>query len=693
MRHHPTKLIAGLAAVAVLATVGLFFAPTQVGGSTIYTATVGDSMQPRFHQGDLALLRPGSDYRVGDIVLYESPVFHRPVMHRIIAIQGGHYFFKGDHNHFVDPGYAVRSELLGKLWFHVPRAGALLGWFGAPAHAALLAAFAVLTLLLTWIRPARQRRRRGERRTIAWKPPTPVNLGRYVHRPRKTPENIAAMVAFTLALILFGVGVMSPTRRTASISGAYSHTGAFSYSAHVVRPVDLYPSGNARTGQPIFLNDFKNVHIGFRYQLATGLAHTSTGTIALKARISSDTAWHTAYTLAKPTKFNGDTASVGGTLDLTALRKLIGQLAVDSGAVGAQYTVDVQALTHVNGRVGGKTISDNFAPVMEMTLTQAILKVNASAPALLPGASYTPESSTSTLASAFRPIQPESIPGFAANYVTFARYHVAVAHVRSFGIVLFVLGLLALLFKPLRKRREVWAPERRIALRYGVVVVDVVSFDHARGDSAIDIPDFASLASLAHYSERPILREAGVDTPAYAVEDAGRLYIFQSTAPPVPAPAAAIEPPVLARPVRSPRAPAGKRRRIAQTAALLITLVVSATLFTGLTAANVVPASFAGASSQDVQLAELMPSQCGAIVASQLVVATTVSTMGTAGNDLVLGVNASGTHVLNGSGGDDCIVAGGGAGTTNKLDGGTGTNICIGAPGATNTFKNCSATY
>ena len=45
------------------------------------------------------------------------------------------------------------------------------------------------------------------------------------------------------------------------------------------------------------------------------------------------------------------------------------------------------------------------------------------------------------------------------------------------------------------------------------------------------------------------------------------------------------------------------------------------------------------------------------------------------------------------SDGADCIVAGGGPGTTNTIDGGGGGDVCIGAPGATNTFKNCSATY
>ena len=100
-------LLAGLAAVL------WFFAPAQLGGAASYTATVGTSMEPLFHKGDLAITKPASTYRVGDVVLYESPVFNRPVLHRILVIQHGHYFFKGDNNGFVDPGYVTRDRLPG----------------------------------------------------------------------------------------------------------------------------------------------------------------------------------------------------------------------------------------------------------------------------------------------------------------------------------------------------------------------------------------------------------------------------------------------------------------------------------------------------------------------------------------------------------------------------------------------------
>src|SRR3954462_15328221 len=191
-------LLAGLAA-------GLWvFAPAQLGGAASDTATGGTSIEALFHKGDLAITKPAASYRVGDVVLYESPVLDRPVLHRILVIQHGHYFFKGDNNDFVDPGYVTRDRLRGKLWLHAPNAGVALSWFGKPAHSAAIAGLAMLLLVLGGAQTAAGRRRRGRRRSATtWKrPKVRTTFARHLHRPRKSPENIAAGIAGVLAVVL-----------------------------------------------------------------------------------------------------------------------------------------------------------------------------------------------------------------------------------------------------------------------------------------------------------------------------------------------------------------------------------------------------------------------------------------------------------------------------------------------------------
>ncbi|MGZ4330749.1 MAG: signal peptidase I, partial [Solirubrobacteraceae bacterium] len=103
--RRPTRLRSGLftAAFVSLAMVAwLYLAPTQIGGTTSYVVTSGISMEPSFRTGDLALVRPADQYRVGQVVAYHSTLLHVTVLHRIVAHRGGRYFFKGDNNNFID---------------------------------------------------------------------------------------------------------------------------------------------------------------------------------------------------------------------------------------------------------------------------------------------------------------------------------------------------------------------------------------------------------------------------------------------------------------------------------------------------------------------------------------------------------------------------------------------------------------
>src|SRR5437763_6853031 len=95
--------------------------PATLGGRTTYLVTQGVSMEPRFHSGDLALVRPASGYAVGDVVAYRSAALHTVVLHRIVAVEGGRFQLRGDNNSWLDPGRVPPSDVLGRLW------GACLG--------------------------------------------------------------------------------------------------------------------------------------------------------------------------------------------------------------------------------------------------------------------------------------------------------------------------------------------------------------------------------------------------------------------------------------------------------------------------------------------------------------------------------------------------------------------------------------
>ena len=179
-----------------------------------------------------------------------------------------------------------------QLWFHIPHVGAVLGWFGVPAHASLLAGLAAMAVVLTGAKTSkggRRRRRRGrspprlgqlshtmtqridaEPRERAAREPAsgapPAGSGSATTRPDQerrsgigmTPQQVAARrapsyfegpkstlialcVLALLAVLFLGVGYSRPLLRTAPLNEAYRQTGTFSYSAAVNAPTAVYP--------------------------------------------------------------------------------------------------------------------------------------------------------------------------------------------------------------------------------------------------------------------------------------------------------------------------------------------------------------------------------------------------------------------------------------------------------------------
>src|SRR3954466_6560079 len=90
------------AAVALVLAAAWLFWPLALGGSATYVGTHGISMEPRFHTGDLAILRAGPSYTVGDVVAYRSRSLNTVVMHRIVAMDGDRFVIQGDNNNFLD---------------------------------------------------------------------------------------------------------------------------------------------------------------------------------------------------------------------------------------------------------------------------------------------------------------------------------------------------------------------------------------------------------------------------------------------------------------------------------------------------------------------------------------------------------------------------------------------------------------
>jgi len=109
--------------------------------------TQGNSMNPRIATGDLVVVFEQPTYQPGDVVAYQSRELRRVVLHRIRAIHGDRYTFRGDHNAYDDVEQPEAGLLIGREVIHVPDGGVWLGRLQAP-HIRALVAYALVAYVL-----------------------------------------------------------------------------------------------------------------------------------------------------------------------------------------------------------------------------------------------------------------------------------------------------------------------------------------------------------------------------------------------------------------------------------------------------------------------------------------------------------------------------------------------------------------
>jgi hypothetical protein len=341
--------------------------------------------------------------------------------------------------------------------------------------------------------------------------------------------------------------------------------------------------------------------------------------------------------------------------------------------VGDSYAVDLIPTVRVHGAVGSVVVDEVFSPTLPFTVTSSTIKLNASAPVLAPGATYSPPTQAQEAAAALHPSEPGSIPDKDTNTLSFMRFALGVWVVRILGLVLLGAGLAVLrVGRKLLESRESISAEMRLLTKYRCLPVPVVGLST---QGASEVREFESLARLAHYKERPVLVDVEDDVSVYGVEDGERLYVYRAIRGDQDLPAA--------EPVRRPM-PLSRRRRHRRLALPLVLLVaVSIGLAASFTASTTVPASNAGTSHVTEAVSQLEPSGC-----SSLSVTTLVRASGTYTNSLshVLIVGTANADTITDHGIDNCIVGGGGA---DHVTGGAG-DYCQAGPNLSSKYTGCT---
>lgn len=126
------ELVSALLGLGLLVVVTL-----TLTGSMAWAVIAGVSMQPTFTAGDVAVVRPAADYRVGDVVAARNPDLNgKIVLHRVVDRIDGRLVTRGDNNDWVDSHRPRSEDVIGTVWLHLPGLGRVLALLFRPEVAA-----------------------------------------------------------------------------------------------------------------------------------------------------------------------------------------------------------------------------------------------------------------------------------------------------------------------------------------------------------------------------------------------------------------------------------------------------------------------------------------------------------------------------------------------------------------------------
>jgi len=437
---------------------------------------------------------------------------------------------KGDNNNFVDEYHPAPTDVVGKLWLHVPKVGRLINSPRKREMSAGVVAAALAGMVAVPAARKRQRRPKGSDRgrtsgshTKGFLPPfRRPGGGGAMMGVLGLPGQVAASIISVVALAAVVLGAFSFTRPTTAVVTehlSYRQSGTWTYSA--ATKGDVYPNGVATTGQPIFLKVAPVVKVAFAYNFASALPVSLTGRARLMAVLTSSNGWSHTLPVGRNTSFSGTSVHLVGKLDLPRIEEYLASIAAQIGqtGAGASYTLALEPAVHVSGLLAGSfLLRQDFNPSLSFTLEYNEAQLSNGS-----------GSSGTALAPVVQPSAAGfvSVPRTTSAHMSLLGLHPSVAVSREVAAwalaasVLAFLGLAVLLRKASRA-----AETNRIDARYGPILVGVERPEGLGGAGTVRVVNIEDLVKIAENQGRMILysaRESGQD---YFVHDQSLTYIY-----------------------------------------------------------------------------------------------------------------------------------------------------------------------
>jgi signal peptidase I len=485
-------------AALVLVAAWLFW-PLALGGGTTYVTTHGTSMEPRFHTGDLAILRSAGSYAVGDVVAYRSESLNTVVMHRIVSLDGDRFVIQGDNNDWLDEDHPSKEDILGTLFLRLPQGGKALDALSSPGALAIIASAA---LALAGV--ARGPRGRHNRRSSTRRASPAFSM------PIRARARQVALVSGAVAL-LAGVGggvlLAMPSTQTDSRTLQVTQQGQFSYTG-AAEAGTTYPSGVISTGDPVYTKLTDGLTVSFQDTVSGPGLESVTGTAWLDLSVSTPDGWTAALGRGATASVANGTVTASAEVDPARAAAFLTRHYTEIGANPAGASLIVTPTVQMTGTLAGQTFATDPMPALTFALDATALRVGGDPTAALAPTAQTAVVVEEVVARSF-PVLGFSIP-------------IALARIAA-GVVLgmALIGLAAGAWIGRSRRGDV---ADDFLVRHAARILPVAAF--TPGQTVVDVSDAESLHKVAERLDGLVLHHAGPDGQVLAVQDSDITYRY-----------------------------------------------------------------------------------------------------------------------------------------------------------------------
>ena len=500
MRKKPSfpALLVNFILVLTIATIWIAFGPTQLGGQASYVMINGNSMEPGFHLGDLAIVKAASDYSIGDVVTYNDPLMKANIIHRIIGMDGDRFVLKGDNNGWVDAYHPTQTDIVGKLWIHAPKLASALQWLRTPVNMALSTGLLGGILMASiYLEPGKTGKNK--------KKSSGGSMG-----------GILEPALYVLGSLFLGFLVLSiyafnqPLIRNAD-DIKFQQAGLFSYTASAVP--GIYDKSVVSSGDPIFPKLTCAMTVGFNYHATGDGLQNISGMQSLTATIQDEgSGWQRNLALTPETPFSGDSFFSKASVDLCQIQALIDTVEKQTGFEAGSYTLTITPHVSMLASAAGQELQDNFDAKLAFQFDKVHFYMLKSS---VDGVDPLTSSKASVVKSAAN--QLNTLPILGQKIAVFDLRAVALA-----GLTLALAGSLLTGWAVYSVSQQ--DPEAYNRLRYGALVIDVNRQALERLSNVIEVANLEDLAKLAERQNTMILHVAFGSQHTYFVQSEGSSY-------------------------------------------------------------------------------------------------------------------------------------------------------------------------